>query len=179
MSNNIPYDLTRSFREVLETAQQLIDPDTPNPEYERALIELIGDLAGLPAEARWEIALALGLPSVAADGCARRAPAARTLNLNTAARIGDIIGSAERNAPIGRMIAGEGEVIYGQARAVVGPAGNGAAFAVGTDDVRDCKLWVTTNSGFDVFWPIAELEEELAKGYFVIDYVPPRGVSTS
>jgi hypothetical protein len=37
------------------------------------------------------------------------------------------------------------------------------------EDVRDCRVWVTTDGGFEVWWPISELIPELQAGTFVIE----------
>jgi hypothetical protein len=60
---------------------------------------------------------------------------------------------------------GGGLIAEGTARSIGDKDGN---FAGSDEDVRDCYLRVTTSTGFEAFWPVSELMDEVASGYFVV-----------
>lgn len=91
-----------------------------------------------------------------------------TLSIQAAIAIGQICSAAGRTAPVARLLS-TGDVCYGQARSVGDVNGN---FLSRSDDVRDGFLRVTTNAGWEVFWPMGELIPEWETGEFVIDYTP-------
>jgi hypothetical protein len=60
-----------------------------------------------------------------------------------------------------------GDVVYGTARSIGDENGN---FAGPNDDIRDCYLRVTLESGWEAFWTVASLMDEVGSGMFVTPY---------
>ncbi len=58
-------------------------------------------------------------------------------------------------------------VVRGTARHIVTDTDR-AGFPGADDDVRDCWLRVTTEGGFEAFWSITELVEQVQTGEFVV-----------
>lgn len=84
-----------------------------------------------------------------------------------------VTDAAARTAPVARVIEDtnlRGDAVYGTARSVGDKQGN---FLGPRDDVRNGHLRVTLRSGFEVFWPVSTLTEELKQGLFVVDYEAP------
>lgn len=59
-----------------------------------------------------------------------------------------------------------GATVYGTARRI----GDESGSTMSDLDIRDQYLWVTTKTGFEVFWPVGELANELFDGNFADDY---------
>lgn len=78
-------------------------------------------------------------------------------------RLGVIVQAANESQRVNRLDGDE--IICGTARAIVRDSEH-AYFATEKDDVRDCFLWVTTRSGFEAFWSVRELVENVARGEF-------------
>jgi hypothetical protein len=74
-----------------------------------------------------------------------------------------IVEAAIHNLIVARHIDEVG-VVKGKARSIGDKAGNHAS---NQDDVRDCFLRVTTNTGFEAFWPVRELISEVHSGHFL------------
>lgn len=87
------------------------------------------------------------------------------MNLSRLMDIADVVRAAQTGAKVGRLV-GE-NVVVGIARSVGNDTG---AFARTNDDVETLYLRVTSLSGWEHFWPIAELATELRSGLFVPDY---------
>jgi hypothetical protein len=104
----------------------------------------------------------------------------RTLGINEASRLSDLISAAERHAKVGRLIRQgdsdplDSEPVYGTIRAFVRDPET-AYFLTDKDDVRDAYLWVTTRGGMEAFWPVSELLDDVRVGYLALDYEPPKG----
>jgi hypothetical protein len=102
------------------------------------------------------------------------------LSADEASRLGSLVDASRRHAKVARVPTTGGgdllsdEPVYGTARALVRDPQN-AYFLTGKDDVRNAYLWVTTTRGMEMFWPVAELVQDLAFSTFVIDYEPPKG----
>ncbi len=98
----------------------------------------------------------------------RTARDARVLNIPASVRLGMVCEAAQRKSKVRRLIpdteAGGGLVVEGIARSIGDKLG---MFARGTDDVRDCYLRVTTTTGFDVFWLVSTLADEIDAGTFI------------
>lgn len=60
-----------------------------------------------------------------------------------------------------------GDITYGTARSIGDKNGN---FASSDDDIRDCYLRVTTDGGWEVFWPVSEILDDYRAGLFVPNY---------
>jgi hypothetical protein len=90
----------------------------------------------------------------------------RILTISDAVRLGIVCEAAERKYPVARVLE-SGLVVFGTARSIGDRDGN---FATRTMDVRDCFLRVTTKSGLETYWPIAELMNEVNTGEFVANY---------
>lgn len=60
----------------------------------------------------------------------------------------------------------DGDIVYGIARRI----GDQSGSTLSDRDIRDQFLWVTTKTGFEVFWPVSELANELFDGTFSDDY---------
>ena len=74
-----------------------------------------------------------------------------------------VLDAALKNSKVARVH--NGATVYGIARRV------GDAVGANVDiDIRDQFLWVTTKTGFEVFWPVGELANELFDGNFADDY---------
>lgn len=97
--------------------------------------------------------------------------ARRTLTVADSVHLETVLGTAQRNAPVGRLI--DGVLFVGEARNVCDAQG-------GTvdpkSDVRDAYLRVVGSIG-EHFWPVAVLMDEVGTGHFVADY--KAGVSES
>ena len=78
-----------------------------------------------------------------------------------------VFDAAARSAKVARALA-TGDVIYGTARGVGDESG-----AVTDVDFRDRFLRVTSTAGFEHFWPVSHLAEEVLDGRFAVDYEPP------
>src|SRR5487761_1539313 len=87
---------------------------------------------------------------------------AQVLSISDAVDLGVIVDSAVRTARVARLLDG-GLLVRGTARSIGDDCGN---FAGRDDDVRDCFLRVTTDSGLEVFWSVAELIPEVSTGMF-------------
>jgi hypothetical protein len=96
---------------------------------------------------------------------------ARVLTISEAVRLGMVCQTAERGSHVARLIPdgelGAGLVVDGTARSIGDLGGN---FAGPTDDVRDCYLRVTTTAGFEAYWLVSELMDEIASGTFAPNY---------
>lgn len=78
-----------------------------------------------------------------------------------------IVEMAEKHHRVIRLLPELNQlVVYGTARHICDPEGN---FIPPKADVRDYFLRVTTNTGFEAFWPITELIEDVHSGTFVIN----------
>jgi hypothetical protein len=95
----------------------------------------------------------------------------RILTVSDSVRLGMVCEAAERKSKVGRLIPddepGAGLVVVGTARSIGDQAGN---FATRDMDVRDCYLRVTTTGGFDTYWLMSRLMDEVGTGNFVPDY---------
>ncbi len=89
------------------------------------------------------------------------------LTIGQAVDIGTVVNAAIYSQRVARYNEETGNVTSGTARSIGNAYG---AFAGPTDDIRDCRLRVTTDQGFEVFWSVAELMEEVRSGYFVAPY---------
>jgi hypothetical protein len=100
----------------------------------------------------------------------------RILGPAEARAIGRILDAADRHAKVARLTENslDLEPTYGTARALVRDSEH-AYFLTERDDVRNAYLWVTTTSGFEAFWPVAELVDDLRVSTLVLDYDPPKG----
>jgi hypothetical protein len=88
----------------------------------------------------------------------------RVLNVRDAVALGQIVSCMKGRGQVARLV--DGNVLVGTARSVGDENGN---FAAQLDDVRDCYLRVTLRSGFEAFWPVSELVQEMGS-YFVVGY---------
>ncbi len=88
----------------------------------------------------------------------------RILTISEAVDLGAIV-SATNWSRVARLI--DGHVHVGTARSIGDENGN---FAGRNDDVRDCYLRVTLDTGFEAFWLVSELMGEVRSGYFVTNY---------
>lgn len=77
----------------------------------------------------------------------------QVLTISDAIAIGQIADMASRCAKVARLM-DDGNVIYGTARSIGDERG---MFLSSSDDVREGFLRVTTQGGFEAFWPIADL----------------------
>lgn len=77
-----------------------------------------------------------------------------------------IVRAASTCAKVARMLE-DGTVVYGHARSIGGTSG---AFLGPDADVRDAFLRVTTQGGFEAFWPVRDLMPQAATGEFVAPY---------
>jgi len=93
--------------------------------------------------------------------------AARLLSGPEVMALAAIIAAAQTGETVARVDAAEPRagVTRGTARSVGDLNG---VFLAAHADVRDSYLRVTTDHGWDVFWPVAELAAEYVTGEFVI-----------
>lgn len=92
----------------------------------------------------------------------------RILTTWDACRIADIVRAAQGNRPVTRLV--NDQVISGIARSIGDENGN---LSQATDDVRDLFLRVTSTHGWEHFWRVSELMEELVDGAFATNYPQP------
>lgn len=92
----------------------------------------------------------------------------RILTTWDACRLADIIRAAQGNQPVARLV--NDDVVYGTARCISNEVG---MFSQPTDDVRDLYLRVTSQAGFEHFWPVAQLMDELVDGLFAANFPAP------
>lgn len=86
------------------------------------------------------------------------------LTLTDLVALETIAGVAQRCAKVARYDKNSGDVVYGHARHICRDTlGN---FLRGDEDVRDGLLRVTLRSGFEAFWPVRELMQDVGKGEF-------------
>jgi hypothetical protein len=83
-----------------------------------------------------------------------------------------ILQAASQGTRVARLVDAGDEVAWGTARHIVVDEDT-AAFPNTSDDVRDCVLRVTLASGFEAWWPVADLVRDHQAGVFVTDYQPP------
>jgi len=89
----------------------------------------------------------------------------RILTMPEAAALGQIVSAAADSAKVARLLE-SGDVAEGTARAIHTA---GSEYRPGPgDDLRDCRLHVTTDHGFEVWWPLSELVPALEETTFVI-----------
>lgn len=87
------------------------------------------------------------------------------LSISVAAAIGDILRMAEGNLKVARLDDSHPVgVTYGTARMV--GTDTGCSSPKGTD-VRDMHLRVTTQGGWEVFWPVRDLIPQVIVNTFV------------
>lgn len=76
-----------------------------------------------------------------------------------------VIDAAVGNRHVRRLRA-NGDIAEGTARSIGNDTGG---FARNSEDVSECFLRVTMVSGWDEFWPVADLMEQVRSGEFVCD----------
>lgn len=91
-----------------------------------------------------------------------------TLSVSDIERLYEILRVAQGTMKVARAMNGgpgyqDGDIVYGTARYICAPSG---AFLRSDEDVRDGYLRVTTDNGWDVFWPVRDLMPEVASGEF-------------
>ena len=77
--------------------------------------------------------------------------------------VADVLHGITRNAKVRRLMP-EGEIAEGILRHLDGDDG-----ARRPDDVRDCHVRVTLLSGFETWWPMAEIARQSQVGELAID----------
>ena len=87
------------------------------------------------------------------------------LTVRNAIALSTLCEAAIHTWKVARLI--DGDVIVGLARSIGDERGN---FAGSNDDIRGEHLRVTTLSGFEAFWPVADLIDEVHSGFFVAPY---------
>lgn len=80
-----------------------------------------------------------------------------------------LIDACGRTAKVARLRPDD-SIVYGHARYICNDSGY---FLTKDQDVRNAYMRVTTRSGFEEFWPIAELMGEVHAGTFGVDVDPP------
>lgn len=86
----------------------------------------------------------------------------KTLTVSDAVRLSSICEAAIGNKIVARLM--DNLLVVGTARGI------GDDWGCSVDkDVREQYLWVTTRNGFEAFWPIAELMDEVGNT-FIVDY---------
>jgi hypothetical protein len=141
--------------------------DEDAAEFDKTRTGQGGTDAVVTGDKSWDIMITHSMPS-------------RTLGINEASRLSDLISAAERHAKVGRLIRQgdadplDSEPVYGTIRAFVRDPET-AYFLTDKDDVRDAYLWVTTRGGMEAFWPVSELLDDVRVGYLALDYEPPKG----
>lgn len=90
----------------------------------------------------------------------------RVLTINDACTIADIVRCVQGCQPITRLLDG-GDVVTGTARSIGDEHGN---FLARGDDVRDGFLRVTTSMGFEEFWEMAMVMDEVECGTIALNY---------
>jgi hypothetical protein len=85
----------------------------------------------------------------------------RILTLTDAGRLGEVLKATEGTRRVARLVGDD--VVTGTARRF-GEKDTGNS--LWEDDVRDQYLWVTTDSGMEVWWPVSELMTEVNTGLF-------------
>jgi hypothetical protein len=86
------------------------------------------------------------------------------LTIRQAVDLATICEAAIHSWHVARLV--DNNIIEGTARSIGDDRGY---FAGPEDDIRDCYLRVTTRSGFEAFWPVAELVPEVGS-YFIAPY---------
>lgn len=93
-----------------------------------------------------------------------------TFSLADYHRVSPICEAAVHNSKVRRLIPdgenGEGLIVSGIARSIGDQNGN---FTHAPEDVRDCYLRVTTDKGWEVFWSVRTLMDQVAESTFVVD----------
>lgn len=88
------------------------------------------------------------------------------LTVSAAIALSNVLEAAQAKHKIARYIgnvrAGDFRMVRGTARALVEK--DSENFATPGDDIFDLRLWVTTDGGFEVFWPVTELVEAFQRG---------------
>jgi hypothetical protein len=88
----------------------------------------------------------------------------RILTLTDAGKLADVLRATEGNRKVARLV--NGDVITGTARRF----GDQNGAIMWDTDIRDQFLWVTTSGGFETWWKVSELMQEVQSGEFVIGY---------
>ena len=96
-------------------------------------------------------------------------PSDRPLTRSDAVALATIVEAAIHGTYVGRATE-SGDVMHGTARSIGNQTGG---FATERDDIRDEYLRVTLSTGFDAFWPVAELMTEVNSGMFVAPFDRP------
>lgn len=165
----LPYAMRVSIRTLISDAQDLMagTPRGDNPEYEKALIELISNATMLPAD----VGHVLVADALHTDRVPGDKPGPGTMTVQQVVNVGAIIAAAQNHSRIARLMPDrreEGPVpVFGQARAIVG--GDDYNFPLADYDVRDCRLWVTMDNGMEQFWSLSYLLPELDSGHLIIN----------
>jgi hypothetical protein len=91
------------------------------------------------------------------------------LNKTTVLALGKIVTYAVDGSKVARAIIDANgrmdTIVMGIARAIVHSPDN-PGFLGDDDDVRDGYLWVTTENGWEAFWPVRELVRDYIIGSF-------------
>lgn len=90
-------------------------------------------------------------------------PSDRPLTVHDAVALATIVEASIHNSYVAR-VADDGRVMHGTARSIGDDRG---AFLATGEDVRDAYLRVTLSTGFEAFWPVAELIPQTHSGEFV------------
>lgn len=88
-----------------------------------------------------------------------------TLTIADVVALDVIVRAASTCAKVARLV--DGDVVYGHARSIGNVSGT---FVQTGEDVRDAFLRVTTQGGFEAFWPVRDLMPQAATGEFVAPY---------
>ena len=90
-----------------------------------------------------------------------------SLTITDACTLADVIRAAQGNQPLARL-QDNGEVLGGTARAICSSPSGG--YLSGDQDVREGFLWVTTQSGWEQWWPIREVVALVQAGELALNY---------
>jgi hypothetical protein len=90
------------------------------------------------------------------------------LTITDAVNLNVVISAAQGCKHVTRLIRegnAEGVTVNGTARSL----GNDQGMMMPGLDVRDMFLRVTTEHGWEVFWPVRELMDDVSEGFFALD----------
>ena len=105
----------------------------------------------------------IGQSTTAWDG--KRHMTNEPLTVHDFVALAEVASAAQQSAPI-KYLGIAGEIISGTARCFT--RNTSGAFLTGSDDVRDAYLWVTLDTGFEVFLTVRYLMGLVHGGGFIV-----------
>lgn len=87
----------------------------------------------------------------------------KPLTISETLALGTVVNMAVHGQHVARLL-DNGDITQGTARSI---GDRNGGYSGPDDDIRDMYLRVTTDSGFEAFWPVSELVEDVKASTFM------------